>query len=156
MININLFTLKKVFNYKILYPIKLISKHGDMMNVKEIMIEGVETIGEDETLDTALRKSTEEGEGGSLIVENKGEVVGIVTTWDVLEAIGDENQLNNTKVHDAMETHLVTVHTDTPVEEAAKEMVDHSIWRLPVEEAGQIVGIISATDILLNEIRNMM
>lgn len=126
------------------------------MNVKEIMIEGVDTIGENETLDYALRKSTEEGEGGSLIVENKGEVVGIVTTWDILEVIGSKHKLNDTKVHDAMETHLVTVHTNTPVEEAAKEMVDHGIWRLPVEESGQIVGIVSATDILLNEIRDMM
>jgi len=127
-----------------------------MMNVKEIMMDGVDTIGENETLDDALKKSTEEGEGGSLIVEKNGEVVGIVTTWDILEAIGDKHKLNDTKVQDAMETHLVTVHTDTPIEEAAKEMVDHGIWRLPVEESGQIVGIISATDILLNEIRNVM
>lgn len=127
-----------------------------MMNVEEIMIEGVDTIGENETLDEALRKSTEEGEGGSLIVENNGDVVGIVTTWDVLEAIGGKNKLTKTKVHDAMETHLVTVRKDTPLEEAAKEMVDHGIWRLPVEESGQIIGIVSATDILLNEIRDMM
>jgi len=126
------------------------------MNVEEIMIEGVDTIGENETLDEALRKSTEEGEGGSLIVENNGDVVGIVTTWDVLEAIGGKNKLTKTKVHDAMETHLVTVRKDTPLEEAAKEMVDHGIWRLPVEESGQIIGIVSATDILLNEIRDMM
>ncbi|MEN4007240.1 MAG: CBS domain-containing protein [Methanobacterium sp.] len=55
-----------------------------------------------------------------------------------------------------METHLVTVHTDTPVEQAAREMVKHGIWRLPVEEAGQIVGIISATDILLDRSRKIM
>lgn len=126
------------------------------MEVKEIMVEGVETIDENENLETALKKSTEEGEGGSLIVEKKGEVVGIITTWDVLEEIGNKQDLKNVKVHDAMETHLVTVHTDTPVEDAAKEMVDHGIWRLPVEEAGQIVGIVSATDILVNRIRNIM
>lgn len=135
---------------------KLIFNHGGIMNVREIMIEGVETIGEDETLETALKKSTEEGEGGSLIVERNGEVVGIVTTWDVLEEIGDRHSLRDVRVRDTMETHLVTVHTDTPVEQAAKEMVDHGIWRLPVEEAGQIVGIVSATDILTNEIRNIM
>ncbi|MGZ7096584.1 MAG: CBS domain-containing protein, partial [Methanobacterium sp.] len=117
------------------------------MDVKEIMVEGVETIGEDDTLETALIKSTEEGEGGSLIVEKNGEVIGIVTTWDILEAIGDKKELNDVKVGDYMETHLVTVHTDTPLEEAAKEMVDHGVWRLPVEESGQIVGIVSATDI---------
>ncbi|MGB9936723.1 MAG: cyclic nucleotide-binding/CBS domain-containing protein [Methanobacterium sp.] len=126
------------------------------MDVKEIMVEGVETIDENENLETALKKSTEEGEGGSLIVENNGEVVGIITTWDVLEEIGNDRNLKDIKVHDAMETHLVTIHTDDPVERAAKEMVDHGIWRLPVEEAGQIVGIVSATDILVDRIRNIM
>ena len=126
------------------------------MEVKEIMIEGVETIGGDDTLENALKKSTEEGEGGSLIVENKGEVIGIVTTWDILEAIGSNEDLNSVKVQDTMETHLVTVHSDTPVEKAAKEMVDHGIWRLPVEESGQIVGIVSATDILVDRIRKVM
>jgi CBS domain-containing protein len=127
-----------------------------MMDVKEIMVEGVETIDKDENLEIALKKSTEEGEGGSLIVEHDGEVVGIITTWDVLEEIGNDHNLKDIKVHDAMETHLVTIHTDDTIEHAAKEMVDHGIWRLPVEEAGQIVGIVSATDILVNRIRNIM
>jgi CBS domain-containing protein len=127
-----------------------------MMDVREIMVEGVETIDEDENLEVALKKSTEEGEGGSLIVEHDGEVVGIITTWDVLEEIGNDRNLKDIKVHDAMETHLVTIHTDDKIEHAAKEMVDHGIWRLPVEEAGQIVGIVSATDILVNRIRNIM
>ncbi|MGZ7117446.1 MAG: CBS domain-containing protein [Methanobacterium sp.] len=126
------------------------------MDVKEIMVEGVETIGEDDTLETALIKSTEEGEGGSLIVEKNCEVIGIVTTWDILEAIGDKKELKDVKVRDNMETHLVTVHTDTPLEEAAKEMVDHGVWRLPVEESGQIVGIVSATDILLDRVRKLI
>lgn len=126
------------------------------MEVKEIMVEGVETIDENENLETALKKSTEEGEGGSLIVENNGEVVGIITTWDVLEEIGNDRNLKDIKVQDTMETHLVTIHTDDSVEHAAKEMVDHGIWRLPVEESGQIVGIVSATDILIERIRNIM
>ena len=126
------------------------------MDVKEIMVEGVETIDKNENLEIALKKSTEEGEGGSLIVENKGEVVGIITTWDVLEEIGNDRKLKDIKVQDAMETHIVTIHTDDTVEHAAKEMVDHGIWRLPVEEAGQIVGIVSATDILVNRIRDIM
>ncbi len=126
------------------------------MEVKELMVEGVDTISENETLMTALKKSTEEGEGGSLIVEKNGNVVGIITTWDILEAIGDKNNLDDVKVQDTMETHLVTVHTDTPIEEAAKEMVDHGVWRLPVEESGQIVGIVSATDILVDRMRKIM
>jgi len=120
------------------------------MEVKEIMVEEIKTIGEKENLETALKKTVEEGVSGSLMVEKNGEVIGIITTWDILAAIGENNNLKNIEVQDVMETHLITVHTDTSVEKAAKEMVFHGIWRLPVEEAGQIVGIISATDILLD------
>jgi len=126
------------------------------MDVEEIMVEGIETIGENDTLETALKKLTEEGEGGSLIAEKDDEVIGILTTWDILEEIGHKNDLKNVKVKDTMETHIVTVHTNSSIEEAAKEMVDHGIWRLPVENDGQIVGIISATDILLDKIREIM
>ena len=126
------------------------------MDVKEIMVEGIETIGENDNLEEALKKLTEEGEGGSLIVDRNGEVIGIVTTWDILEAIGHKNELKDVKVKDTMETHIVTVHTNSSIEEAAKEMVDHGVWRLPVENEGQIVGIISATDILLDKIREIM
>lgn len=126
------------------------------MEVKEIMVEEVGTIGEKENLETALKKTVEEGEGGSLIVEKNGEVVGIITTWDILAAISENEDLKNIEVQDAMETHLVTVHTDTSVEQAAKEMVEHGIWRLPVEEAGQIVGIVSATDILIDRSQKIM
>ncbi|MEN4017357.1 MAG: CBS domain-containing protein [Methanobacterium sp.] len=126
------------------------------MEVKEIMVEEVETIGEKENLEIALKKTVKEGECGSLIVEKDGEVVGIITTWDILAAIGENDDLKNVEVQDAMETHLVTVHTDTSVEQAAREMVEHGIWRLPVEEAGQIVGIVSATDILLDRSRKIM
>jgi CBS domain-containing protein len=131
-------------------------KKGDLMEVKEIMVEEVETIGEKENLEIALKKTVKEGECGSLIVEKDGEVVGIITTWDILAAIGENDDLKNVEVQDAMETHLVTVHTDTSVEQAAREMVEHGIWRLPVEEAGQIVGIVSATDILLDRSRKIM
>jgi len=43
---------------------------------------------------------------------------------------------------------LVTVHNDVSVEQAAREIVEHDVWRLPVEETGQIVGSVSATNIL--------
>lgn len=126
------------------------------MNVKDIMVKGVETISEDETLKNALKRSVEEFEGGSFIVERNGEVIGIITTWDILEAVGKKTDLDNIKIKDAMETHLVTVKSDTSVEEAAKEMVDHGTWRLPVEDSGQIIGIVSATDILVDRVKKIM
>jgi acetoin utilization protein AcuB len=46
-----------------------------------------------------------------------------------------------------MSTDLITVAEDTPIEEAALLMVDRNVGALPVMRDGQMVGIITETDL---------
>ncbi len=46
-----------------------------------------------------------------------------------------------------MSTSPVTVSPDTPVNEAAQLMAQHQVRRLPVVEAGRLVGIIALGDV---------
>jgi acetoin utilization protein AcuB len=55
--------------------------------------------------------------------------------------------LNRLEVDEVMTTDLVTVTPDTLLEEAARIMADNKIGGLPVVEDGQLVGIITETDI---------
>lgn len=144
MLIINLFPygLKCEF----LYYINFIIIWGDLMKVENVMITEMDIIDENESLDEVLRNSVEKGKG-SFVVTKDGMKVGIVTTWDVLEAIAEGDDLSEVKAWEVMERDLVTIAPSASLKEAAHQMVNHVVWRLLVEENDQIIGMVSATDI---------
>jgi len=66
------------------------------------------------------------------------------TTLDVYEM---SYLLSKLKVDEVMTSELVTVTEDTPIEEAARVMVDNNIGGLPVLKEGRLVGIITESDL---------
>ncbi len=131
---------------KFLYSRRFIIIWGNVMNVKNVMITEMSTIDENESLDEVLKNSVEKGKG-SFVVTSENVKVGIVTTWDVLEAVAEGDDLSEVKAHEVMERDLVTISARATLKEAAHQMVNHVVWRLLVEEKGEIVGMVSATDI---------
>jgi len=78
------------------------------------------------------------------VVEN-GRLVGIVTDKDLRQHLGYPEK---TKVNAAMTEKVVTVLPKTTLEEASQLLLKHKIGGLPVVEDGQLVGIITTSDIL--------
>lgn len=86
-----------------------------------------------------------------------GRLVGIVTRGDIRGAEpSSATTLSIYELHyllarlplkDIMHRDPVTVSPDTSVREAARLMLTHKIAGLPVVEAGQLVGIITESDI---------
>lgn len=66
------------------------------------------------------------------------------TTLDVYEL---HYLLATAKVKEIMKSGVVTVASDTPIEEAAMLLCDRNIGCLPVIEEGRLIGIISDRDI---------
>ncbi len=116
------------------------------MIVRDVMITDMDTIDENESLEEVLKNAVEQGKG-SFVVTKDGVKAGIVTTWDVLEAIAQGDELSEVKAWEAMERDLVTISPSSTLKEAAHQMVNHVVWRLLVEEDDDIIGVISATDI---------
>jgi CBS domain-containing protein len=52
------------------------------------------------------------------------------------------------RVRDVMSTHLVSVSSSDPVAAAAQRMIDHRVHRLLVIDERNLVGIVSAFDLL--------
>jgi acetoin utilization protein AcuB len=86
-----------------------------------------------------------------------GELVGLVTDRDLRLAMppiwADEHDeltaaLHTKRVGELMITDIITASADTPVEEAAKLLYTHRIGCLPIMEDGQLVGILTETDLL--------
>ena len=76
---------------------------------------------------------------------------GIVTSTDICDKIvaQDRNPLN-LKVSEVMNSPLITVKLDWTLKECAEVMRSHCIHHLPVvDDAGSVVGMISATDFLV-------
>ncbi|MCG2827708.1 CBS domain-containing protein [Methanothermobacter sp. K4] len=117
------------------------------MRVEDVMVTDVDTIDISASLEDVLRNYVENGKGSSVVVKD-GVKVGIVTTWDVLEAIAEGDDLGEVKVWEVMERDLVTVPPGATLREAAERMVKNVVWRLLVEDDDEIIGVVSATDIL--------
>jgi acetoin utilization protein AcuB len=91
------------------------------------------------------------------VVDKKGKLVGIVTDQDLLYASPSSVTsltvweitylLNQVKVKEAMTKEVVTVGEDCPIEDAAGIMREKHVSGLPVMREGQLVGIITESDL---------
>jgi CBS domain-containing protein len=121
------------------------------MLIKEIMTEDVKTISSRSTIQEAAKHMSEFRIGCLMAVEKKA-LVGIITEGDIIREVVSRNRLpSEVKVEDVMATEVVAVGPDTDIEDAAKAMAERKIKRLPVILEDQLVGIVSAIDIVAAE-----
>lgn len=127
------------------------------MLVRERMSTNPVTITTDCNITQALRVMRENQVRRLPVLDQDGELLGIVSEKDLLYASPSPATslsiyemhylLSQLRVAELMTTDLMTVNSDTPLEEAARIMADNKIGGLPVLDDGQLVGIITETDI---------
>ena len=115
--------------------------------VRDIMTKHVVTIDESRTALEAAKIMTEKGIS-SLIVLKDQNPVGIVTERDFVKKICiKELKISHVKVNEVMSKIRTFADPEIPIEVAVQRMVNHKIRRLPIMETGQVVGIITVTDL---------
>ncbi len=127
------------------------------MLVKERMTRPVITVYPDTLVPEAIRMMREENVRRFPVVDRRGKLMGIVSERDLLHAqpsdattlsIWEINYLlGKITVSKVMTRRVIAIREDTPIEEAARIMADHKIGGLPVLREGQVVGIITETDL---------
>ncbi len=85
---------------------------------------------------------------GCLPVVSGGELCGILTERDLVEALANDEDARKASVFDYMTETPKTVDADDDCSVAATEMMSVGCRHLPVMEGGRLAGIVSARDLL--------
>jgi len=83
----------------------------------------------------------------SIVISWGNEAVGIVTEKDIVRRVVGESLPYTTKILEVMSKPVITINVDDSVEDAVRLMGIHGVKRLPVEDKGMIIGIITASDL---------
>jgi CBS-domain-containing membrane protein len=85
---------------------------------------------------------------GMPVTDDEGHVIGVVTEFDLLEAVQAGKDLTKTTADEIMTTEVVTADLETPVSELIKIMTDEQVIRLPITAKGKLVGVVARCDVL--------
>ena len=144
------------------------------MQVKEIMTEDVDTVLPDTPVTAVARLFREKAISGVPVVDDEGELVGIITEVDLiarharphfpsyiqfLDSIiylesskryhESMRHILATRASELMTTPVRTVDPDMDVQDLASFMVEHRANPVPVvDDEDRLVGIVSHTDVL--------
>ena len=114
--------------------------------VRDIMSYPVKTVTPGTRLEEVEQILLRYGHTGVPVTEDNNCLVGIISRRDVDKAI--KHGLKHAPVKAFMTTKLITVDIEAPWDEVQRLMVQHDIGRLPVLEDGNVVGIVSRSDVL--------
>lgn len=113
----------------------------------DVMTSPVVTVPPTMTVTGALHLMRDQGIS-SMLVDLGDEGWGIMTQRDVLnKVVARDRNPDYLTVSEIMSAPLITVAPDTELHDCSITMIENNVRRLPVEADGEIVGIISDTDI---------
>ena len=118
---------------------------------RDVMTQGVECAGENETVADAAKKLAELDVGAMPICGEDERLKGMLTDRDiVVEVIAKGKDPADVKAGELGGEEVVTIGADDSVDEALSTMKDHKVRRLPVIDGHDLVGVVSMADLAQN------
>jgi CBS domain-containing protein len=124
------------------------------MQVADLMQTDVKTIAPDATVAELVQTLADAHVSGLPVVTPAGQLVGVVSASDVLQAAAERDDadsrvvlFDHVTVRDLMTTKPHVIELTADARDAARNMLYADVNRLFVEDAGRLVGVISQTDI---------
>ena len=116
------------------------------LTARELMSSPVRTILPQTKIGEASRILLRYGHSGLSVVDESGRLMGIISRRDIDIAL--HHGFSHAPVKGYMTSNLKTITPDTPLPEIQSLMVTYDIGRLPVLAGGQLLGIVTRTDVL--------
>jgi CBS domain-containing protein len=119
----------------------------DVRPVRDVMTTPVESVGLDAPVREAAKQMQRRRIGDVFVVDEAGELRGIVTDRDLaIRAIAEDRSLD-TPVEEIMSPIAAAVAPTATVSAALDLMRHHEVRRLPVVEGGRLHGVVSLGDV---------
>ncbi|MCH7413627.1 CBS domain-containing protein [Belliella sp. R4-6] len=120
--------------------------------VQDHMSTNLVTFQPDDSIDHVLDLLTKRKISGAPVIDQEGNLVGIISEVDCLKEI-IKGKYSNTpsfpgKVSEHMTTNVITMKPDLSLFDAAQQFLDKKIRRFPVMKDGKLVGQLSLSDII--------
>jgi CBS domain-containing protein len=123
------------------------------LTVGQLMQDAVVTSTSRTDASTLASLMTRRNFGSLPIVESDGTLVGIVTEYDLLQAMSEGRDLRKILAIEIMSAHPVSVTEDQTLAQVAELFQDRYITRVPVVRNKKLVGILARRDLLFGYLK---
>lgn len=120
--------------------------------LREIMTKDVATVTLLDNVYEVAVKMRDFNVGVIPVVDEKQDVVGVITDRDIVIRGLAEKREGSAKVQDVMTRDIVLGQPGMSADEAARIMAKYQIRRLPVVEHGKLVGIVAIGDLAVRDV----
>jgi CBS domain-containing protein len=118
------------------------------LTVGQLMQDAVFTCGSRTDALTISRMMTQRSFGSLPVVEEDRTLVGLISEYDLLQAMIDGRDLRKIMAVEIMSSNPVTATENMLLEQVANLFQDRYITRVPVVRNGKLVGILARRDLL--------
>ena len=121
--------------------------------VSDYMTKKLITFKEDQPIEEAINVLIKHKISGGPVVNDKNELVGIISEGDCIKQISESRYYNlpieNSTVGKAMVKEVETIDGNMNILDAANKFLESRRRRFPIVESGKLVGQISQKDVLI-------
>lgn len=119
-----------------------------VMPVGQLGPDAVTTVQPGATVDEIV-ETLESENVGSVVVEEDGEPVGIITDRDIALQVTQTDDIASLAAEKVMSEDLVTLQEDEEGIEISRTIDEHNVRRIPiVDENGELTGIVTLDDLV--------
>ncbi|QGV82333.1 CBS domain-containing protein [Streptomyces ficellus] len=119
-----------------------------MTTARQIMTEGTECIGAEESVLEAAKKMKQLGVGALPICGTDNKLKGMLTDRDiVVKVLGAGKDPASCKAGELAQGEAVTIGADDDADEILRTMTEHKVRRLPVIDGHDLVGMVAQADV---------